>query len=105
MAAASTAAAAASTAYGPVNNILEAGAVEVEHAEDVPAGGRASAAFANPQMQPVEWWLNRSLYYILQNRLYYLLGAGVADSEGEDEWYGLLGILRVQGHWCHARGW
>ena len=36
-----------------------------------------------------EWWAAEGFYYILPNRLYWLLGANYTDSLGEWEWYTL----------------
>ncbi len=41
-------------------------------------------------MELPDWWLEHRLYNILPNRLYFLLGAQVIDSEGEDAWYALF---------------
>ncbi len=46
-------------------------------------------------MQLVEWFLVRELYYIMPNRAYWLLGANVIDSKGENEWYNLLDLLHI----------
>ena len=51
-------------------------------------------------MELVDWWLSAAMYRILPNRLYWLLGANVSDSEGEAEWYDLLDTLGlIAPHW------
>ena len=51
-----------------------------------------------------DWWLIPGHYGILPNRLYWLLGADVIGSAGEDEWYSLTAALRiVPPHWSQAR--
>jgi hypothetical protein len=57
---------------------------------------------ARPKLQLVDWWLNRMLYDVLPNRIYFFLGANHAYSVGEGEWYALLNILRLRSHWCHG---
>ena len=42
-------------------------------------------------MRLADWWLTPSWYYVLPNRLYWLLGADVIGSVGEAEWYDLHG--------------
>ena len=52
-----------------------------------------------------DWWLNSALYGILPNRLYWLLGANVIDSAGEDEWYALVNVVGLTApHWAQERG-
>ena len=41
-------------------------------------------------MHLLEWWLSEAMYYILPNRLYWMLGANEIDSDGEEEWYILV---------------
>ena len=55
-------------------------------------------------MRLADWWLTQSLYYVLPNRLYWLLGANVIDSVGEAEWYDLLDALGLAPpHWSQLR--
>ena len=55
-------------------------------------------------MHLVDWWLTTSLYYILPDRVYWYLGANASDSQGENEWYHLLTLLRLQApHWAQGR--
>ena len=55
-------------------------------------------------MRLADWWLTQGWYYVLPNRLYWLLGANVIDSDGEAEWYDLLDTLGLAPpHWSQLR--
>ena len=45
-----------------------------------------------------EWFIDETLYYVMPNRVYYLLGANVSDSDGEDEWDNLKLLMRLLQH-------
>ena len=45
------------------------------------------------KMQLVDWWTDRELFHILPDRIYFFLGAGVSDSEGEAEWDKLVFVV------------
>ena len=47
-----------------------------------------------------DWWSSEAMYYILPNRLYWLLGANTCWSVGEWEWYNLCYVvLGFEKHW------
>ena len=50
-------------------------------------------------MELVHWFTENHYYYILPNRIYYLLGAQVIDSKGEDEWYALCKAVYESKRW------
>ena len=55
-------------------------------------------------MQLMDWWIDRHLYNILPNRVYFLLGAQISDSDGEFEWDMLHVIMNLPPlHWCSHR--
>ena len=56
----------------------------------------------------VDWWLGPGAplyHHVLPDRIYWYLGANVSYSQGENEWYSLLSLLRLQApHWTQERG-
>ena len=55
-------------------------------------------------MRLADWWLTSPLYYVLPNRLYWLLGANICGSTGEHCWHNLLEALDLQvPHWSQER--